>query len=241
MEGLIERRRLLLARDAAAAPNDLLTLLLTAHDPEGGTLFSGREVFDNAMTFIFAGHETTANALAWTLYLLSQFAEADERVADEARTVDPIALARGELPDLAFTRAVLEESMRLYPPAPFISREAVAADVVGGRAIAPRTSVLVSTWILHRHHLLWERPDEFDPSRFLPENRDGIHRFAYLPFGAGPRICIGMAFAMQEAMVALTAIVRRYRLELEPGQEVLPLARITLRPRGGLKMRLYRR
>jgi cytochrome P450 len=241
MEGLIERRRLLLARDAAAAPNDLLTLLLTAHDPEGGTLFSGREVFDNAMTFIFAGHETTANALAWTLYLLSQFAEADERVADEARTVDPIALARGELPDLAFTRAVLEESMRLYPPAPFISREAVAADVVGGRAIARRTSVLVSTWILHRHHLLWERPDEFDPTRFLPENRDGIHRFAYLPFGAGPRICIGMAFAMQEAMVALTAIVRRYRLELEPGQEVLPLARITLRPRGGLKMRLYRR
>ena len=239
MTALIERRRDMQAR--GAAPNDLLTLLLTAHDPEGGALFSGREVFDNAMTFIFAGHETTANALAWTLYLLSQFPEADAKVAAEVAAIDAAALSRGDIPELPFTRAVLEESMRLYPPAPFISREAVAVDVVGGRSIAPRTSVLVSTWILHRHRLLWERPDEFDPDRFLGQKRDAIHRFAYLPFGAGPRICIGMAFAMQEATVALAAIVRRFRLELDAGAEVHPLARITLRPKNGLKMRLCRR
>jgi cytochrome P450 len=131
--------------------------------------------------------------------------------------------------------------MRLYPPAPFVSREAVAADVVGGVSIRPRTSVLISTWILHRHRSLWQRPDEFDPTRFLAAQRDAIPRFAYLPFGAGPRICIGMSFAMQEAMIVLTAIVRRFHLELDFDHKVEPLARITLRPKGGLKMRLYRR
>jgi len=241
MEALIERRKALLERDAASAPNDLLTLLLTAHDPEGGTLFSAREVFDNVMTFVFAGHETTANALAWTLYLLSQFRDADARLASEAVGVDEAALAAGALPELPFTSAVLEEAMRLYPPAPFISREAVAADVVGHVAIRPRTSVLISTWILHRHRLLWERADEFDPARFLAPQRDSIPRFAYLPFGAGPRICIGMRFAMQEAMIVLTAVARRFRLELVEEHAVEPLARITLRPKGGLKMRLYRR
>jgi cytochrome P450 len=241
MEGLIERRKALLERDAAAAPNDLLTLLLQAHDPEGGALFSAHEVFDNAMTFVFAGHETTANALAWTLYLLSQFPDADSRLAREVAGVGEAQMTSGALPALPFTSAVLEEAMRLYPPAPFISREAVAADVVGGVAIKPRTSVLISTWILHRHRLLWERPDEFDPTRFLPGQRENVRRFAYLPFGAGPRICIGMGFAMQEAMILLATITRRYRMELAPGEEVHPLARITLRPKGGLKMRLWRR
>jgi cytochrome P450 len=241
MEGLIERRKALLERDAAAAPNDLLTLLLTAHDPEGGTLFSAREVFDNVMTFVFAGHETTANALAWTLYLLSQFPDVDARLAREVAGVDGSTMTTGALPTLPFTSAVLEEAMRLYPPAPFISREAVAADVVGGVAIKSRTSVLISTWILHRHRLLWQNADAFDPTRFLAPQRDTIPRFAYLPFGAGPRVCIGMGFAMQEAMIALTALARRFRLELADDQKVEPLARITLRPKGGLMMRLYRR
>ena len=241
MKGLIERRKALLERDAAAAPNDLLTLLLTAHDPEGGTLFSAREVFDNVMTFVFAGHETTANALAWTLYLLSQFPDVDARLAREVAGVDDSIMTTGALPALPFTSAVLEEAMRLYPPAPFISREAVAADVVGGVVIKPRTSVLISTWILHRHRLLWQNADEFDPARFLAPQKDTIPRFAYLPFGAGPRVCIGMGFAMQEAMIALTAVARRFRLELADDHKVEPLARITLRPKGGLMMRLYRR
>ena len=241
MKGLIARRKALIARDAKAAPNDLLTLLLTAHDPEGGSLFSEREVFDNAMTFVFAGHETTANALTWTLYLLSQFPDADERVAREVRGLDDAAISQGALPSLPYTSAVLDEALRLYPPAPFISREAVEKDIVGGVAIGPRTSVLISTWILHRHQRLWERPDEFDPERFLDERKERIARFSYLPFGAGPRICIGMGFAMQEALIVLAAIMRRYRLELEPGETVEPLARITLRPKGGMRMRLHRR
>jgi cytochrome P450 len=241
MAGLIARRKTLVERDAAAAPNDLLTLLLTAHDPEGGTLFSSREVFDNVMTFVFAGHETTANALAWTLYLLSQFPDADARLAQEVAAVDATVLARGDLPELAFTRAVLEEAMRLYPPAPFVSREAVAADTIAGVAVRARTSVLISTWILHRHRRLWQRPDEFEPERFLPPRREQIDRFAYLPFGAGPRICIGMGFAMQEAMIILVQIMRRFRLELVPGHPVEPLARITLRPKHGLRMQLWRR
>src|SRR6185312_4567941 len=241
MEALIERRKALLERDAASAPNDLLTLLLTAHDPEGDTLFSVREVFDNVITFVFAGHETTANALAWTLYLLSQFPDVDARLAREVAGVDDSIMTTGALPTLPFTSAVLEEAMRLYPPAPFISREAVAADVVGGVAIKPRTSVLISTWILHRHRLLWQNADEFDPTRFLAPQRDTIPRFAYLPFGAGPRVCIGMGFAMQEAMIVLTAVARRFRLELADDHKVEPLARITLRPKGGLMMQLYRR
>ena len=241
MQGLIDRRKAMIARGGEPAPHDLLSLLLGAHDPEGGTLFSASQVFDNVMTFVFAGHETTANALAWTLYLLSQCPDADMRVAAETASIDAAALARGDLPDLPFTTAVLEEAMRLYPPAPFVSREAVSADTVGGIAIRRRTSVLISTWILHRHRLLWERPDEFDPARFLPGRREQIHRFAYLPFGAGPRICIGMGFAMREALIVLSSIARRYRLELEPDCAVEPLARITLRPRNGLKMRLWKR
>jgi cytochrome P450 len=241
MKSLIARRKALIERDATKAPNDLLTALLTAHDPEGGALFSEREVFDNAMTFVFAGHETTANALSWTLYLLSQFPDADAEVAREVRAVDEASVAQGNLPSLPYASAVLDEALRLYPPAPFISREAVASDSIGGIAIRPRTSVLISTWILHRHQKLWERPDEFDPARFLPPAKEQIKRFAYLPFGAGPRICIGMSFALQEAMIVLAAIMRRYSLELEAGQTVEPLARITLRPKGGLRMRLWRR
>jgi cytochrome P450 len=190
---------------------------------------------------VFAGHETTANALTWTLYLLSQFPDADERVAREVRGLDDAAISQGALPSLPYTSAVLDEALRLYPPAPFISREAVEKDIVGGVAIGPRTSVLISTWILHRHQRLWERPDEFDPERFLDERKERIARFSYLPFGAGPRICIGMGFAMQEALIVLAAIMRRYRLELEPGETVEPLARITLRPKGGMRMRLHRR
>jgi cytochrome P450 len=187
------------------------------------------------MTFIFAGHETTANALAWTLYLLSQFPDVDARVAKE------VAAAGGDTAKLTYTRMVLEESLRLYPPAPFVSRDSVAADRVGPVDIRAGTSVLISPWIIHRHRALWDDPDYFDPERFAPGRRENIHRFAYIPFGAGPRICIGMSFAMQEAMVLLASITRRYRMELAPGEEVHPLARITLRPKGGLKMRLWRR
>jgi cytochrome P450 len=232
---LIARRSDAIAGNPAAAPNDLLTLLLTTRDPEGGALFGPEEVYDNVMTFIFAGHETTANALAWTLYLLSQFPEADARVAEE------VAVANGDIDQLHYTRMVLEESLRLYPPAPFISRDSVAADKVGPVEIRAGTSVLISPWIVHRHRGLWRDPDYFDPERFAPGKREAIHRFAYIPFGAGPRICIGMGFAMQEALIVLAAILKDWRLSLVRDHPVSPLARLTLRPEFGLKMELRRR
>jgi cytochrome P450 len=239
LQGLVAQRRALLAADLAGAPHDFLTMLLTARDPEGGALFGEAEVFDNVMTFVFAGHETTSNALAWTLYLLSQFPEADGRAAHEALASQ--GSAPSDLTGLGYLRMVLEESMRLYPPVPIVSRDSIGPDTVGGIAIRPKTSVMIAPWILHRHRSLWNDPDYFDPERFAPGRREAIHRFAYLPFGAGPRVCIGMGFAMQEAMIILAAILRAFRLELVPGHPVEPQARVTLRPKYGLKMRLRRR
>ena len=232
---LIARRKAQIDADPGAAPKDLLTLLLTTRDPEGGALFGTNEVYDNAMTFIFAGHETTANALSWTLYLLSQFPEWEARVAEEVRA------ANGDIAKLTVSRMVIEEALRLYPPAPFVSRDSVAPDTVAGVEIRARTAVMISPWILHRHRLLWEAPDYFDPERFAPGRREKIHRFGYIPFGAGPHICIGMGFAMQEALICLSAILSRYRLTLAPGHVVMPLARLTLRPEFGLKMRIEKR
>ena len=232
---LIARRKEQIARDPAAAPKDLLTLLLTTRDPEGGTLFGEAEVYDNVMTFIVAGHETTANALAWTLYLLSQFPAVEARVAAEVRAAD------GDPAHMPYTRQVLEESLRLYPPAPFISRDSIGPDRIGDIDIRGGTSVLISPWLIQRHRKLWDAPDYFDPDRFSPGRREKIHRFAYIPFGAGPRICIGMGFAVQEALIVLGQILKRYRLSLVPGHPVMPLARLTLRPQFGLKMQLHRR
>jgi cytochrome P450 len=232
---LVARRQAAIAADPASAPNDLLTLLITARDPEGGALFGAQEIYDNAMTFIFAGHETTANALAWTLYLLSQFPQVEARAAEEVR------VAEGDPARMPYTKQVLEESLRLYPPAPFISRDSIGPDTIGGIDIRAGTSVLISPWLIHRHRKLWDAPDYFDPDRFAPGRREAIHRFAYIPFGAGPRICIGMGFAMQEALIVLGQLLARYKLSLVPGHPVVPLARLTLRPQFGLKMRVERR
>ncbi len=236
---IVKDRRVVLARDASAAPDDLLTMLMTATDPEDGRPMDDQQVIDNAITFIGAGHETTANALCWTLYLLSEFAWADTRVDAELQQV-----LRGRLPNaddvskLVYTRQVLEEAMRLYPPAPFLGREAVRADELCGLPVKPGTQILVSPWIIHRHKALWDEPDLFDPERFAPGRREAIHRFAYIPFGAGPRICIGMAFAMQEAVLLLATMLQRYRFKAVAPESIQPHATITLRPRGGLKMRI---
>jgi cytochrome P450 len=233
---LFERRR---ARIAAgeSVPDDLVTRLIKARDPETGAPLSDAVVHDNLVTFIGAGHETTANALTWTLFLLSQFPDADARVAAEATDApDADALAR-----LADTRMILEEAMRLYPPVPFMSREARSRDQIGEVTVAAGTRIIIAPWVLHRHRKLWPDPDMFVPERFAPENRGRIPRFAYLPFGAGPRICVGMTFAMQEALLALTMIARRFRLTLAEGAEVMPFARMTLRPMHGLPMRVETR
>lgn len=238
---LLERRR---ARQAAGqpVPNDLVTLLAAARDPESGAALSEETIHDNLVTFIGAGHETTANALAWTLFLLSEYPWAFDRMAQE---VDAVLAGRTPTVDdvtrLTAVRMTLEEAMRLYPPVPFLSREAAGPDCIDGVEIAPGTLVIVAPWLVHRHRLLWREPDLFEPERFAPERRQKISRFAYLPFGIGSRVCIGQGFAMQEAVVALAMIVQRFRPRLLAGAQVQPVARITLRPARGLPMRFERR
>jgi cytochrome P450 len=235
---LIDTRRSLLDR-GEPVPDDILTLLLEAADPETGRGLTDLEVRANIVTFIGAGHETTANALSWALYLLSQDRGTRERAEAEAdEVIGNGPLAPEALPRLVFTRAVIEEALRLYPPVPYMSRAALAQDRIGNLKIPKGSIITIAPYVLHRHRRLWGEPDAFLPERFLPERREAIDRFAYLPFGAGPRVCIGGAFALQEAVVVLASLLRAARFELLDGHDVMPVHRLTLRPSGGLPMRL---
>jgi cytochrome P450 len=197
---------------------------------------------DNAATFYLAGHETTSNAITWTLFLLSEQPDLQEQAAAEARA----ALSEGEedsgLPDrLPLLRRIFEESMRLYPPVPRFDREAVAADMLGEDEILPGDIISIWPWLLHRHRRLWDDPDVFDPDRFTPEAKAGRHRFQYLPFGGGPRMCVGARFAQFEALTILSHWLARWSFAPTPGRDVQPSGMITLRPKGGLPLRLTRR
>ncbi|QKV19722.1 cytochrome P450 [Oricola thermophila] len=237
-------RRQKMKDDPDAVPEDFLRLLLEAEKPGGLT---AAEVEDNLITFIGAGHETTARALGWTLYCLANAPRERALVEEEIAAV----LAEGPPPvewleRMPRTRAAFEEALRLYPPAPTINREAVEAETVtlgDGTAveIEKGTTVLVMPWVLHRHRLYWEEPDAFRPSRFWPENRDRIDRFQYLPFGAGPRICIGATFALQEAVIALALILNEFRLEPTPDLDPWPVQKLTVQAQNGLPMRVEKR
>jgi cytochrome P450 len=194
-------------------------------------------VRSNILTFLSAGHETTANTLAWSFFLLSQSPRWRARVQEEAER-ELKGLADGLADRLVVTKAVIEETLRLYPPIAALSRMADKADALGSVEIKPRSLIVVAPYVLHRHQLLWDRPDVFDPSRFMPEARSAVPRFAYLPFGIGPRICIGASFALQEATIVLAALVQRFDTELLPEAKVWPLQKITLRPAFGLPMRV---
>ena len=237
---IISARRALIAT-GATPPEDLLTLLLRASDPETGRGMSEDDLRANIVTFIGAGHETTANALTWTVYLLSQSPVWRARVEEEIdANFDPAD--DGDPGDrLPVVRAVFEEAMRLYPPAAHLGREAIAEDWLAGHRIPAGTVVSVPPYVLHRHRALWKNPDDFDPSRFLPGEREKIDRYAYLPFGAGPRVCIGQAFAMQEGAIVLAHLLRRVRLDLFPGHPVELQQRVTLRPKFGMRMVVRRR
>jgi len=240
VDSIIAARRRRLAEDPSSVPRDILTLLLEAQDPETGQGMSEAEVRANVITFIAAGHETTANAITWSIFLLSHSPEWSERVAAEAER--EIGRPAEDLSGrLAQTRAVVEEAIRLYPPLVAISRAAIEPDELAGRPINRGSMVVIAPYVLHRHRLLWQQPDFFDPGRFLGSARGRIDRFAYIPFGAGPRGCIGSAFALQEATIVLASIIRDFRLELAPGHTVWPVHRVTLRPRGGLPMRVRSR
>lgn len=228
-----------LARDPHGAPEDFLTLLLRAEGPDG---LSRQEIEDNIITFIGAGHETTARALGWTIYCLAEATwERDrvEREIDEVlrREPDPVKW----LDAMPYTRAVFEEALRLYPPAPSINREPIADDEYKGLKIPRKAQVLVMPWTVHRHRKLWDKPEAFLPERFHPENRDRIDRYQYLPFGAGPRVCIGMSFAMQEAIIALAVLLSRFRFDTVAETRPWPVQKLTTQPQGGLPMRVTRR
>jgi cytochrome P450 len=239
VDAIVGQRKALLDR-GGEAPRDVLSLLLAAKDPESGVGLPDASIRANIVTFIMAGHETTANGLTWTLYLLSHSPEWRERAEEEAeRVFDPRRPASFEQCEIL--RAVFEEALRLYPPVAMLAREAIADDEILGRRVPAGTVVAISPYVLHRRRGLWENPDTFDPSRFLGERRERIDRFAYIPFGAGPRVCIGMPFAMQEAIIILANFLRAFRFELVAGYSVMPQQRVTLRPRGGMKMHVRRR
>lgn len=237
VDALVARRRARLAQ--GDAPDDLLTALLSARDEDGdGSGLSDHEVASNILTFILAGHETTARTLGWTLHLISR----DPRVAAILKAeADGWDRTAGALRDLHWHRAVIEEAMRLFPPAPTMIRQAVADDVIGGHEVKAGQTVLIVPWIIHRHEKLWDEPEAFRPERFLPEHRKLIDRYAWLPFSGGPRICIGAAFAMQEAVIALAEILKAAEVEAITPVEPRPVHQVTLRSSRTMRLRLRAR
>jgi cytochrome P450 len=237
---LRERRQTEAASGGGA--DDLMHRLMRARDPESGQSMNDQQLIDNLLTFYLAGHETTARALAWTLYLVArspQWAAALEEEIGRVTGGGPVESAHIER--LVLVQQVLKESMRLYPPVPMISRQCVAATRLEGVDIAVGATVVMPIYAMHRHLKRWEDADAFEPARFAPDLEAKIPRYQYLPFGAGPRICIGMAFAMLEATAMLATLLQKARFAPVPGREPHPVARVTLQPGGGLPLQVRMR
>ena len=226
-------------RAARNAPDDLLQRLMLARDPDSGQTMDERQLVDNLLTFYFAGHETTARALAWTLYLVARYPDWAARLEAEIAAVTGGAPVTGAHIDrLVLLQQVLKESMRLYPPVPLIGRQAAEECTLGGVRLAAGTRVALPIYAIHRHASRWREPDAFDPERFAPGRESAIERFQYVPFGAGPRICVGMAFAMIEATAMLATFLQHARFSRVEGRDPYPVARVTLLPAGGIPLRV---
>lgn len=226
-DAAIDRRR---AEGAKGVP-DLLDLLLAGEDPKSGRRMTTAELRDNLLTFIVAGHETTALTLAWALYLCAFDPAVQAQARDEAQAVlGDRAATPADLPVLPLIRRIVDETLRLYPPAAFLSRTAVAPDELMGREVRAGDTVILPIYALHRHRRLWADPDAFNPGRFATSP----DRFAYLPFGDGPRVCIGANFAVQEAVIILATLLARFRFTAIPGRDPMPVMILTLRPEGGV-------
>lgn len=227
-------------RRSAHRNEDLLSMLLDAVDQETNQVMTPRQVRDEVLTLLLAGHETTANALAWTWYLLSQNPEAERKLNHEiASVLGERAPGGPDLPQLPYTRMVVEESMRLYPPAWAISRRAIDDDEIGGYRVPRKTNIIICSFVTHRHPAFWQEPERFEPERFSSARSAGRPNFAYLPFGGGPRICIGNGFAITEVQLIVATVAQRYRLRLAPGHPVELYPLVTLRPRHGMRMTLH--
>ncbi len=234
--------RIIGARQASGEDaGDLLGMLMAVRDEETREGMSARQLRDEVMTLVVAGHETTANLLSWAFYLMSEHPDVARRLKEEVDLVlgDRVPVL-ADLPRLAYTKRVIEESLRLYPPAWVFERQSTQEDVLSGFRI-PKGSILgISPWCIHRSERLWDEPERFDPDRFLPEAVAARPKFAYLPFGGGPRFCIGNGFAMMEAQIIVAMIAQRWSLELVAGHPVVPDPLVTLRPRHGMQMTLRR-
>jgi cytochrome P450 len=238
--GLIAERRA--NRPGNDVRGDLLSMLLVAQDEDDGSTMTDRQVRDEAMTIFLAGHETTANALTWTWYLVSQSPEVEARLHAE---VDRVLQGRlpsvADIPSLAFVEKVVTESMRLYPPAWLVGRRAIAAYPIGEYVAPARTIFLMSPWAMHRDPRFFPEPDRFHPDRWTPEFKAGLPKLAYFPFGGGPRQCIGESFAWMELVLVVATIAQQWKLRLVPDHPVVPKPVVTLRTKHGLRMNVQAR
>jgi len=227
-------------RQASLQPDDLMHRLMSARDPDAGASMNDEQLIDNLLTFYLAGHETTSKALAWTFYLLACSREWTSILTEEIAQVTrggPVAAAH--IDKLVLTQQVIKESMRLYPPVPATGREALSDLTLGGHSIKAGTSIAIPIYAIHRHLKRWRNPNVFDPMRFAPENEAKISRYQYMPFGAGPRICIGMAFAMLEITAIVATILQAARLAPVDDQHPFPVARVSLHSKGGMPLRVW--
>jgi len=222
--------------------HDMLSALMQAQDPESGERFDYTGLVDQISIMFLAGHETSASALTWSLYLLAKCPQLQQRMLDEYQEV--IGEREPDFRDLhrlSTTLNLFNEALRLYPPVGFFMRVASHDTCMRDKQIKAGSTVMVSPWLLHRHRELWQQPDTFDPDRFARKDDPEAIRNAFMPFGAGPRICIGKAFAIQEAVLVLATLVRRYHIEPGSGPEPMPAGRVTIRPEHGVSLRLRRR
>ena len=236
IRGLTEER----ARNIAAgtAPDDLATKIMTTRDPVTGETFDASEMVDQVAIFFLAGHETSASALAWALYLLATHADVQEAVAAEAAGLTADFASVGKL---RLTRDVFREALRLYPPVPMMVRQTTCPETFRDRAVPVGAQVVLSPWHLHRHERLWENPDAFDPARWQTEACRHAARDAYVPFSAGPRVCTGAGFAMVEGPLLLAMLVRAFRFQAVEGDVPVPVAHLTVRAKDGIRLRVARR
>lgn len=224
---------------AGTAPDDLATKIMTTRDPVTGDTFDPEEMVDQVAIFFLAGHETSASALAWALYLMALYPEWQDKVAAEARALETCDFS--VMSKLSITRDVFRETLRLYPPVPMMVRENTRSETFRDR-VAPRGSQLVlSPWHLHRHERLWEQPDAFDPMRWHTENGKTCQREAYIPFSAGARVCTGAGFAMVEGVLILARLLRDFEVETVAGRDPVPVAHLTVRAHDGIWLNLRKR
>ncbi|MDV7142901.1 cytochrome P450 [Tropicimonas sp. TH_r6] len=227
---------------AGTAPDDLATKIMTTPDPVTGEIFEASEMVDQVAIFFLAGHETSASALAWALYLLGTNPEVQERVAAEAlAAIDPRLPRFSMVSKMGYTRDVFRETLRLYPPVPMMVRETSKAERFRDRDVPEGSQVVLSPWHLHRQPRLWENPDAFDPSRWKSENGKACQREAYIPFSSGPRVCTGAGFAMLEGVLLLGMLVRNFHITPVAGREPVPVAHLTVRAKDGIWLELHPR